>query len=214
MAWYRDHLFPLLLDWAMRRPSLQDERRHAVADAQGSVLEIGFGTGLNLPYYPTAVSSVTAVDPARLLPRRVARRIAAARPPVELLCLSAERLPFNDRQFDCVVSTWTLCTIPEVIMALREVRRVLKPRGRFLFLEHGRSTEETSARWQDRLDPLQQRLAGGCHINRSIDRLLLEAGFTIQRLDRYRSPAAPRIVAAIFAEMYRGIALPTPGKGP
>lgn len=181
----------------------QAQRREALRSLHGEVLEIGFGTGLNLPHYPAAVSRVIALEPARLLPQKVAGRIAAASMPVKLVYGSAERLPFGDRRFNCVVSTWTLCTIPDVAAALREIRRVLKPEGQYVFLEHGRSEAPLIARWQDRLNPLQRRIGVGCNMNRAIDRLIVEAGLTLDRLERFQMPGIPRLVG----EMYRGTAL-------
>jgi ubiquinone/menaquinone biosynthesis C-methylase UbiE len=205
MGFYADHVFPRLMDWAMNSARLREQRRQALAAAQGAVLEVGFGTGLNLPHYPAAVTSLTVLDPAKLLPNTVARRIAAATIPIAAAYCSAETLPFEDGQFDCAVSTWTLCTIPDAVAALREVRRVLKPDGRFLFLEHGRSEDPRVATWQDRLNPLQRRLACGCNLNRPIDRLIRQAGLTLDRLDRFRMPGVPRIAG----EMYRGAAFPS-----
>jgi ubiquinone/menaquinone biosynthesis C-methylase UbiE len=206
MKWYTEQVFARLMDWCMQGATLTAERQAALAAAHGDVLEIGFGTGLNLPHYLPTVTQVIAVEPARLLPQRVGRRIAAARMPVELLSLSAERLPFSAHRFDCVVSTWTLCTIADLPSALQEVYRVLKPDGRFLFLEHGRSAHPRTAWWQDLCNPVQRRLACGCNINRPIDRLVLQAGFNLIRLDRYRLPGVPRL----WGEMYRGVARPTP----
>lgn len=202
MSFYAAHLFPHLMDWSMGGPKFQEQRRQALGPLHGDVLEIGFGTGLNLAHYPAAVSRVTTLEPARLLPQKVAGRIAAASMPVRIVYGSAERLPFGDRRFDCVVSTWTLCTIPDAVAALREVRRVLKPGGEFVFLEHGRSDASAIARWQDRLNPLQRRISAGCNMNRAIDRLIAEAGLTLDRLERFQMPGIPRLVG----EMYRGIA--------
>jgi ubiquinone/menaquinone biosynthesis C-methylase UbiE len=202
MRWYAEQVFPRLMDWSMQSATLTAERQQALGPAHGDVLEVGFGTGLNLPHYPATVRHVTAVEPARLLPQRVGRRIAAARMPVELLALSAERLPFPSGRFDCVVSTWTLCSIADLPSALAEIYRVLKPDGRFLFLEHGRSDRPGTAWWQDVCNPMQRRLACGCNINRPLDRLILQAGFELIRLDRYRLPAVPRL----WGEMYRGVA--------
>jgi len=199
---YAKYLFPYLMDWVMGSRRLQEQRQEALRPLHGDVLEIGFGTGLNLVHYPKAVTGVVALEPARLLPRKVARRIAAAPMPVELVYGSAEQLSFGNRRFDCVLSTWTLCTIPDALAALREVRRVLKPGGRFVFLEHGRSNAPAVARWQDRLNPLQQCIGVGCNMNRPIDRLIAEAGFTLERLERFQMPGMPRLVG----EMYRGVA--------
>jgi len=202
MSCYATYLFPYLMDWSMGTRKFHEQRREALKPLRGDVLEIGFGTGLNLTHYPPAVARVVALDPARLLPGKVAGRMAAASMPVRLVYGSAERLPFGDRRFDCVASTWTLCTIPDVAAALRELRRALKPGGQYVFLEHGRSDTPFVARWQDRLNPLQRRIGVGCNMNRRIDRLITEAGFKLERLDRFQMSGIPRLVG----EMYRGIA--------
>jgi len=204
MGFYAKYLFPHLMDWAMGTQKFQDQRREALKTLYGEVLEIGFGTGLNLPHYPPTVAKVVALEPACLLPSTVDKRMVGAPIPVELVRASAERLPFEDHHFDCVVSTWTLCTIPDVAAALREIRRVLKPGGHYVFLEHGRSDSPRIAKWQDRLNPLQQRIGVGCNMNRAIDRLIAEAGLRLPHLDRFVMPGIPRLVG----EMYRGTALP------
>jgi ubiquinone/menaquinone biosynthesis C-methylase UbiE len=190
------------MDWVLGGERFQTERRHLLVPAQGVVLEIGFGTGLNLPHYPRTVTALHTVDPAPLLPNRVARRVAEAPFPVHIQHLSAERLPYADATFDYAVSTFTLCTIPDPFTALCEVRRVLKPGGHFLFLEHGRSDDPVTARWQDRLNPLQNFFACGCNLNRRIDQLVMQAGLRLEQLDRYTFPGVPRI----GGEMYRGTA--------
>ena len=139
----------------------QGLRDDLLKDAHGDVLEIGFGTGLNLPHYPATVSQLWMVDPAGFLPSRVRARVAQAAFPVHMEQLTAESLPFPERRFDSIVSTWTLCSIPDPLKALREIRRVLKPQGVFLFLEHGRSREARIAAWQDRLNPIQNLIACG-----------------------------------------------------
>ncbi len=182
---------------------LLDDLRPATLDAaEGDVLEIGFGTGLNVPHYPPRVKSLTGLDPLDVLPDAARRRIAAAPFPFEHHALRADRrLPFDDARFDCVVTTWTLCSIPEPVEALREMRRVLKPGGRYLFVEHGRSDAPRTGRWQDRLNPVWRRIADGCNLNRCIDALVGEGGFEVVDLQRFRG-RGPRVVA----EMYRGIA--------
>lgn len=202
LAMYATYIFPRLMDWVLRGARFQTERRRLLAAAHGMVVEIGFGTGLNLPHYPPTVTALFAVDPAPLLPHRVAQRVASAAFPVHLQHVTAEELPYGNATFDCAVSTFTLCTIPDPLRSLREVRRVLKPNGRFLFLEHGRSDDPATARWQDRLNPLQRRLACGCNLNRRIDRLVIEAGLQIEQLDRDLLAGVPRI----GGELYRGIA--------
>jgi ubiquinone/menaquinone biosynthesis C-methylase UbiE len=204
MGIYADHIFPHLMEWAMGSPLMQEQRRLALERARGEVLEIGFGTGLNLPLYSTSVTAITAVDPAILLPKIVARRIVEAEKPVTLVHVGAEQLPFPDHRFDCVVSTWTLCTIADVSGALREIRRVVKSDGHFLFLEHGRSRDPRVARWQDRFNPLQQIIGCGCNLNRPMDILITQAGLRLQSLERYCLPNVPRLIG----EMYRGIAAP------
>lgn len=199
---YATYIFPRLMDWVLRGERFQTERRLLLTPVHGLVLEIGFGTGLNLPHYPPTVTALHTVDPAPLLPDRVAVRVAQASFPVHIQHVSAERLPYDDASFDYAVSTFTLCTIPDPARALRDIRRVLKPNGHFLFLEHGRSDDPLIARWQDRLNPLQHVLACGCNLNRRIDRLILDAGLRLEQLDRYCLPGVPRI----GGEMYRGTA--------
>ena len=145
------------------------------------------------------------MDPFPLLPDRLAARSETVPFPIEISRISAETLPFDDQTFDCVVSTWTLCTIPDPMQALREVRRVLKPDGTFLFLEHGRSEEARIAAWQDRLNPLQRVIGCGCNLNRKIDQLIEQAGLTIRQLDRFQMRSVPRL----GGEMYRGAAVPS-----
>ena len=204
MGFYADHVFPRLMELCLGTHKFQEQRQHALASVRGNVLEIGFGTGLNLLHYPKTVTCLTAVDPATLLRNTVAQRTAELSFPVELLHLSAETLPFEEGRFDSVVSTLTLCTIPDPVAALREVRRVLKPEGTFVFLEHGRSDDETIAKWQDRLNPIQRIIACGCNLNRPIGALIRQAGLRLDRLDRFQMPGIPRIAG----EMYRGIAIP------
>lgn len=203
MGLYANYLFPRLLDWALGSPEANEQRQIALANAQGKVLEIGFGTGLNLRYYPEAVTKLTALDSENFRPEVVQKRIAKARFPVEQVQLDAgDKLPFADASFDTVVTTWTLCSIANVETALREMMRVLKPNGLLLFCEHGRSDDATTAAWQDRLNPLQKIIGCGCNMNRAMDVLIQKAGFEIVSLERFVMPNAPRILG----ETYRGIA--------
>jgi ubiquinone/menaquinone biosynthesis C-methylase UbiE len=195
---YSDVVFPHLLEWTLGGRQAMELRGRALGDAQGDVLEIGFGTGLNLSCYPAAVKHLTLLDPSKMLPRRVAKRIAAAPMPIEQAFLDAERLPFDSERFDTVISTWTMCTIPDVVAALGEVRRVLKPHGRLLFLEHGRSDDQSIARRQDRWNGVQRFVACGCNLNRAIDQLVESAGLTIERLDRFQMQGVPKVAAAHY----------------
>jgi ubiquinone/menaquinone biosynthesis C-methylase UbiE len=203
MGIYANYIFPRILDWALGSPEANEQRQITLAQARGNVLEIGFGTGLNLRYYPAAVTKLTALDSENFRPEVVQKRIAKARFPVEQVQLDAGgRLPFADASFDTVVTTWTLCSIANVDAALLEMKRVLKPDGTLLFCEHGRSEEVKTARWQDRLNPLQKIVGCGCNMNRAMDVLLQKAGFKIISLDRFVMANAPRILG----EMYRGTA--------
>jgi ubiquinone/menaquinone biosynthesis C-methylase UbiE len=199
---YADHIFPRLMDRVMRTPRFQEQRQEALSQVFGKVLEIGFGTGLNLPHYPNTVTWLTAIEPGHLLAKRVAERSVNLAMPLEIFRYRAEMLPWEDQRFDCAVSTWTLCTIRDPLRALSEIRRVLKAGGKFIFLEHGQSDDPKVARWQNILTPFQRLLACGCHLNRQIDRLIEEAGFTVDRLDRFVMEGVPRP----GADMYRGVA--------
>ena len=195
MGIYRNHIFPYLLEFTLGGKHPMERRRRALEEARGEVLEVGFGTGLNLGCYPPTVARLTLLDPETLLPKRVAERIRAVDFPVEMAHLDAARLPFESERFDTVVSTWTLCTIPDVASALTEVRRVLKPGGSLLFLEHGQSSDPRVARRQDSWNPVQRFVGLGCNLNRPIDHLIDSAGLTIERLDRFLMPHTPRIAA-------------------
>ena len=182
-TWYDRHVLPWALDWVCGLPMVGQQRQKIVPLAQGRVLEVGIGTGLNLPYYDkTRVQHITGLDPALELHPRARQRIAAAGLPVELVGLSAEKIPRPDASFDTVLVTYTLCSIPDPLAALREMRRVLVPGGALLFCEHGRAPDAGVARWQDRLQPLWGHLAGGCHLNRDIPALLDAAGFACPTL--------------------------------
>src|SRR6266404_4430631 len=198
MGFYSKHIFPRLVELSLGRGPVRDQRRAALAPLRGQVLEIGFGTGLNLPCYPPQVTRLTAIDSERMLPGRVADRIARAHMPVERLKLDAGgRLPFEEESFDGVVTTFTLCSIADVAAALAEIRRVLKPAGAYVFLEHGRSDDARIARSQDRFNPITKLIGCGCNMNRSIDKLISAAGLQIARLDRFVMPDSPRILGEL-----------------
>ncbi|MEM9161885.1 MAG: class I SAM-dependent methyltransferase [Cyanobacteria bacterium P01_F01_bin.4] len=174
MSFYSQIIFPRLLDWSMSGQSFACYRRDLLSTVQGNVLEIGFGTGLNLSHYPASVEALTVVDPNPGCNAIAARRIQASPMTVDVRLLSGECLPFAEASFDSVVSTWTLCSIPKVGQALQEICRVLKPGGRLFFIEHGLSPESDIRTWQNRLTPLQKRIADGCHLNRPIKDLVSE----------------------------------------
>jgi ubiquinone/menaquinone biosynthesis C-methylase UbiE len=185
MCWrcYQNKVFPWALDLACGLPMIGRMRQQVVPLAQGRVLEVGLGTGLNMPHYDTArVTRITGLDPALELQPRARRRIEASGLDVDLLALSAERIPRPDASFDTVVVTYSLCTIPDPLAALQEMRRVLAPGGSLLFCEHGRAPDAAVARWQDRLQGLWGPLAGGCHLNRDIPALLHAAGLHCPQL--------------------------------
>jgi ubiquinone/menaquinone biosynthesis C-methylase UbiE len=203
MSFYQRHLLPRLVHLAMRQKQLMPFRRRVVGAAEGRVLEIGIGSGLNLPFYGSTVRAVFGLEPSPELLRMARERSATTSVPIEFLEASAETIPLDDASVDTVVTTWTLCSIPNALRALAEMRRVLKPGGGLLFVEHGRAPEPGVARWQDRLDPLWSRLAGGCHLNRKIDDLISGSGLRIDSLEHARLPG-PRT----HSFLYQGRATP------
>jgi ubiquinone/menaquinone biosynthesis C-methylase UbiE len=207
MRLYRHHILPWFMELGLSRPEVQAQRREALRGARGRVLEIGFGFGATLSEYPAGddgVQEVVALEPNPGMVRRAAPRIAAAALPVRVVRGTAEALPLRDACIDTVVSNWTLCSLPRLQTALAEVRRVLAPEGRFLFLEHGRSDEPRLARRQAFFAPLFRILGDGCRLDLPIDRAITAAGLRIERLDRYQAPYGPRIAGP----MYRGVARP------
>lgn len=193
MSFYHHHVFPRLLDFAMRSPVFREPRQRTLAPASGRILEIGFGTGVNLRHYPPGVNRIEAIDPDVDLDRWSAPRIAASRIDVDFHHLDAEHLPFAAGSFDTVVCTLTLCSIPDVGHALREINRVLKPGGRFLFLEHGLAPDPGVARWQRRLTPMQKKIGGGCHLDRPTSDLVAQAGLELGPVQNYYLKGVPRV---------------------
>ncbi|MBI2586928.1 MAG: class I SAM-dependent methyltransferase [Rhodospirillales bacterium] len=183
MNFYDDRILPVLIDLSMHNKRLRPYRERIAGDAKGCVLEVGVGPGLNLPLYGRKVKRLFGLEPSpRLLAR--ARQKARGLPlAVEFLEGSAEAIRLEDKSIDTVVMTWTLCTIPDAPLALNEIRRVLKPDGELLFVEHGRAPDEGVRWWQDRLTPLWKKIGGGCHLNRPIAKLIEGAGFAIDRLE-------------------------------
>ncbi len=203
MGFYEDWIVPWVIGWPLTVRGIEEQREAALRSAAGDVLEIGFGFGASIPFYPRGVASVTGVEPSAGMLRRALGRIAAPFP-VRLVRGSAEEMPFRDRSFDMVVSNWTLCTIPHPGRALREVARVLKPAGRFLFVEHGLADDPRVAAWQRRLTPVQRLITGGCRLDVPVETLLRESGMVVESLDRYRGRPGPKIIT----QMYRGAARP------
>ena len=201
MGFYERWIVPRLLDLAMRNRLLDHYRHQTVASARGLVLEVGVGSGLNLPLYGPAVTRVVAIDPSPELLRLASRRTADVVIPVSLLRASAEHLPLADAVFDTIVMTWTLCSIPNPMAALTEMRRILRPGGRLIFVEHGLSPEIRTARWQHWLTPYWKRISGGCHLDRKMDELIRSAGFEIDAVETgYLKGPKP------WTFMYQGVA--------
>lgn len=202
MSIYRHHLFPRLCHLALRDEETARRRREALAGLAGEVLEIGFGTGLNLACYPEAVTRVVGVEPNPGMRRLAARQVAAASQVVEVVQDRAEALRFADASFDAAVSTFTLCSLLDPALALAELRRVLRPGGVFAFLEHGLAPDPKVARWQRRLTPLQRLIGDGCHLDREIGELIAGSGFTIEQLETGYQPGGPKVASYV----YRGLA--------
>jgi len=201
MGFYEDQVLPRFIDVALGTKRLGHLRERVAAQLDGEVLEIGFGSGRNVPFYPSTVTRVRAVDPATVGRKLAEKRVAASSVPVEYVGLDGEDLPLDDGSVDHVLTTWTLCTIPDVPRALDEVSRVLRPGGSLHFLEHGRSPDAKVVKWQDRMTPLQRRLGGGCHLNRPIDRLITDSPLRISRLENYELPGPKSL-----GYMYEGVA--------
>jgi len=189
MGFYDRYVLPRLIDAACGAKPIRYQRRKVVPEARGRVLEVGIGSGLNLPFYdPAKVERLWGLEPAAAI-RRLAEEKAQRAPfPVEFIDLPGEEISLEAASVDTVVVTYTLCTIPDAVAALREMRRVLRAGGRLLFSEHGRAPDASVARWQDRLTPVWRRIGGGCHLNRDIPALLRQGGFSIDRLETMYVP--------------------------
>jgi ubiquinone/menaquinone biosynthesis C-methylase UbiE len=203
VGFYSRVVFPRICDFVLDQPFVAELRRELLASAEGEILEIGFGTGLNLPHYPATVRKITTIDPNVGMHRLAQQRIKQTEIEVDQQIQSGERLPFADNAFHCAVSTFTLCSIANVDQALGEVFRVLAPGGRFLFLEHGLSPEPNVQKWQRRLNWLQMRLADGCHLDRNIKELVAALPFASVESNEFYLEEVPRTHGYI----YRGIAI-------
>ena len=193
---YGEHVLPRIVDVACGLKTVAPLRQRVCEGLHGEIVELGFGYGHNVPFYPAGVARVAAIEPADVGWKLAGKRLKDAAVPVERSGLDGQSLPFPDDSFDAALSTWTLCTIPDVAAALSEVRRVLKPGGTLRFIEHGLAPDESVRRWQHRLEPLQKRLFGGCHLTRPVVDLLRGTGFEIKELDVFYEEGTPKILGA------------------
>ena len=193
MGFYSRHILPRLLDTAMSAKPITYQRRKVVPRAEGRVLEIGFGAGHNLPFYdPQKVERIWALEPAAEMRARAGERAAASAIPLEFIDLPSEKIPLDTASADTVLITYTLCSIPDVMAALAEMRRVMKPAGRMIFCEHGEAPDNGVKRWQRRITPLWKAIGGGCHVGRPIPKLIQDAGFRIDDMETMYLPGTPR----------------------
>ena len=201
MGFYSQVILPQCLDWAMSDPTLSQYRDDVLAEVTGEVLELGFGTGLNLSHYPQHLEKLTTIDANPGMNRIAKKRIQNSSIKVDYRVLNGENLPMADGSFDSVVSTWTLCSIAKVDRAIQEIYRVLKPGGRFYFIEHGLSNEPKIQVWQNRLTPLQKIIADGCHFNRNIQQIVKKQ-FNNLTIEQFYDPKLPKV----GGYMYKGVA--------
>ena len=192
MGLYGEQILPRMVDKACGMKSSDPLRRRVCEGLAGNVVEIGFGSGHNVPFYPAEVAEVSAVEPSDVGWRLAAERVGATSVPIRRSGLDGASLPFPDDTFDAAVSTWTMCTIPDLAAALAELRRVLRPGGTLHFVEHGLAPDEGVRRWQHRLEPVQKRVFGGCHLTRPIVDRITAAGFTVAELDVFYEEKTPK----------------------
>ena len=204
MSVYQERVLPHVINLVMNTKQTREIRQRVCAGLKGEVLEIGFGTGHNLPYVPADVTRLVAVEPSERSIRLAHDRITGAGFAVDVVGLDGQRLPLDDDSVDAVLCTWSLCTIPDPIAAVAEARRVLRPGGSFHFVEHGLAPDEGVRRWQNRLNGIQQKLGGGCNLNRDITSIVEAGGMTVTNLDNYYGKGEPKP----YAYMYEGVAAP------
>ena len=196
MGFYDDYILPSLIDMGCGTEPISKQRQKVVPQAEGRVLEIGMGSGLNIPFYDTRrVERVWGLEPSLGMRRKAQSRLDKAPFEIEWLSLPSEEIPLEDDSADTVLLTYTLCTIPDMRTALAQMRRVLKPNGKLLFSEHGAAPDPNIRKWQDRINPFWKKIAGGCNVNRDIPTALEDAGFKIQQLDTMYLPSTPKIAA-------------------
>jgi ubiquinone/menaquinone biosynthesis C-methylase UbiE len=204
VGFYARHVLPRIIDLAMRNKETARLRAAWIPQARGDVLEVGIGSGLNLPFYSSEAKRVHGVDPSLELQRMARERAASLPVNVEFLSQSAEEpLPLPNGSMDTIVMTWTLCSIPNAPKALEQMRRVLKPNGQLIFVEHGRAPDRGVAAWQDRINPAWKHIGGGCHLNRKIDEIIINAGFHITDLKTFYLPG-PRPMTYTYQGLARG----------
>jgi ubiquinone/menaquinone biosynthesis C-methylase UbiE len=192
MGFYSKVLFPRGCDFLMSMPVLAKHRKDVLEEVSGNILEIGFGTGLNLAHYPASIKKITTVDVNEGMNAFAQKRIDQSSIEVENLTLNGENLPMEDESFDSIVSTWTMCSIQNIDQAMREIHRVLKPGGRLFFIEHGLSDDKNVQKWQNCLNPLQKIWANGCHMNRKINEIIEKPKIRIEKLDRFYMDKSPK----------------------
>ena len=202
MGFYDDRVLPHLINVVMNTKQTREIRQRVCAELKGEVLEIGFGTGHNLPFMPASVTRLLAVEPSERSVKLARERIQAAPMAIDVVGLDGQRLPVGDASVDAVLCTWSLCTIPDAVAAVREARRVLRPDGTFHFVEHGKAPDEKVQHWQDRLNGIEQKVAGGCNLNRDIAAIIEGGGLRITQLDRYYGKGEPKP----WGSMYEGVA--------
>lgn len=203
MGFYSSYIFPRAMEATMKKEPFTTFRKSLLADVGGQVLEVGFGTGLNIPHYlPDQVQKIMTVDPNPGMSKRARERVEKSPIAVEHHMIGGEKLPMAENTFDAAVSTWTLCSIPNIDQALQEIRRVLKPSGKFYFIEHGLCDEPKLAKWQHRLTPIQKIFGDGCHLNRDMKTLIENQGFELLEINQFYAEKVPKI----GAYMYQGIA--------
>lgn len=189
MGLYDKYILPFATDLVCGGKPIAKQRQKIVPQARGTVLEVGIGSGLNLPFYSSAnIEKVWGLEPSAEMRKMAEKTAAKVDFPVEFLDLPGEEIPLDDKSVDTVLITYALCTIPDTVKALKQMRRVLKPGAKLLFCEHGRAPDESVQRWQNRIDPLWTRFAGGCHLNRPIDEMVKNAGFRIEKLETMYIP--------------------------